>query len=764
MSDLFVTYNILNSEGVLASSVIVNNTCIKSSVYEGRTIYTLTRVRSVDKTKCYDYCSAYANYMVYKREYGRHMDQTLTDGSGRQKRSLLRCDGGNDTSVPASEPQDSPCQITVQNLGGISSAELSIPSGVSILVGRNATNRSSLLRSLAAGLGGEKAAARLKSDTDNGSVRLNIGERSHTREYTRSGQLVQKRGEPYTSDSAIVDTFVALFADCPARRAVERDVGLRNALMKPVDTNEIKSQISELKQRRSELNETIERAKSRKKKLPDLEKKRASLNDDLDSIEAKIESLQSTVEKIELTDDESDETTELRSQLEELRSELNSVERRANEVEQQLEFRREERSELIDEREELTAELDGYDEPSTIRTEISELDSNITRLSEQQQTLEKAIEDLQSVIQANEMFLQDGIETVGLSSEDSVTAELDPDSQTVECWTCGTSVEQATISDQMETLRGIAKQQRTEMSKIEEDISELKQEKVTYENKLSEYEKRTRRMEELEARIEQHGDKIQELKTEYEKTQNEIDRLRNDITSVEREVKETETGGNEEKDEFVDTHKKLTSAERERGRLENQLDATLEKIEEIEELDSKREDAEKQRAEISDELNDLRGRIDRLETELIETLNSIMDDLIDRLKYKNIARVWIERQTFEDGSDSTFELHIVREADDGSVYEDTVDTLSESEQEVIGLVVSLAGYLVHDVDQMVPFLLLDSVEMIDGKRLAELLDYIDTETDLEFLSVALLPKDARSVEEAGVLDEFTTIDFESALT
>ncbi len=51
-------------------------------------------------------------------------------------------------------------------------------------------------------------------------------------------------------------------------------------------------------------------------------------------------------------------------------------------------------------------------------------------------------------------------------------------------------------------------------------------------------------------------------------------------------------------------------------------------------------------------------------------------------------------------------------------YEDTLRHLSESEREVTGFVFALAGYLVHDVHEQVPFMLLDSLEAIDSDRIA----------------------------------------------
>ncbi len=62
--------------------------------------------------------------------------------------------------------------------------------------------------------------------------------------------------------------------------------------------------------------------------------------------------------------------------------------------------------------------------------------------------------------------------------------------------------------------------------------------------------------------------------------------------------------------------------------------------------------------------------------------------------------------------------------DSGAAYEDTVEHLSESEREVTGLVFALAGYLAYEVHEDVPFILLDSLEAIDSKRIASMVGYL----------------------------------------
>jgi len=254
-----------------------------------------------------------------------------------------------------------------------------------------------------------------------------------------------------------------------------------------------------------------------------------------------------------------------------------------------------------------------------------------------------------------------------------------------------------------------------------------------------------------------HDEELATLRTKRADLQDEINHLKRQIAEIETQVDELATDETEQTDEFIQTHQQLTEQERKRGRLESQLAELSDEIEELEGLRQEREAAQDELTELTTELEDLRGQIDRLETQLVETLNAMLDDLIDILQYQNIARVWVERKpAADDADDSTFELHIVREDNSGAVYEDTVDTLSESEREVIGLVAALAGYLVHNIDSQVPFILIDSVEMIDAHRLAELLQYMRDKSNVEFLMGALLLKDAQAVEDTDVLSQEIT--------
>jgi len=664
--------------------------------------------------------------------------------------SILVPDGGSGVEAVTTdneEPDQPEWAIEVENLGGISELQLTLSPGITVLSGENATNRSSLLQSLAAGIGGDKSAAALKTDVNSGYVEFTLRDTTYRREYTKQGGTVRKDGTPYCDDPELVDTFVALFANNPARSAVVQNTNLRDLLMSPVDTDEINREITDLKTSRSSLEDTISRIERRQRKLPELEQERQELEEELTAQKDEIERVETVIDDFETAEEDTSEIEKARDELEGSREELSAAEREAEEIDRKIEFRETERADLIEERDDIETELGEFDDLETLRAEISELSSEIEQSQARKEEIELAVEDLQAAIQANENLLDGTLETLNITS-DNLTAALDPDSQVVQCWTCGMETERGHITEQIQTLRGIVTSQRNKIREIEKRLSELQDKKDSYTNQRDQYESLCDRRDELNEQIQRHKERITELQTERSEKQDEIDDIAQEIDAKESEIADLETGDEDNgANKLAAAHQKLTELERERGRIENQLEETVREIEEIQSLKEKKSEAEAEKAEITDQLEQLRGRIDQLEAQLVETLNEMMEDLIELLDYRNIARVWVQRHVDEGETGSEFVLHIVREDEEGSVYEDTAETLSESEREVIGVVVALAGYLVHDIDRNVPFIIFDSVEIIDGERMAKLLDYIETRTEARYLVVAMLSKDTKAVRE-----------------
>jgi len=629
---------------------------------------------------------------------------------------------------------DESVTVSVRNLGGIDTESVTFEPGVTVLTGRNATNRTSLLRSVAAALGG--TAGELKADADEGSVELSLGEETHTRQFERTGGGVRTSGDPYTDEASVVDLYSCLLATNPARQAVERADGdaLREVVMDPVDTAEIRVEIDRRQREVRSLSEDLTEAARELDRLPDLRERLAARREERESLVDDLESVREAVEDAEVDAADAEEAEAVVADLKSVREEYEGVRDR-------LETQRDSVESLEDERETVAGKLDDVEAP---RAELEAARDELDALQQRRRELENTVNNLVSIVEFNEELVDESGDALPGSAvgdgNDGTLDKLDPSSETVECWTCGTTVQRDAVAARIDDLRSVVDEKRRERNDLETETGEQREyvaalrEDVQQQESLAaelddideEIARRESRIDDLEARADDLRERIQELETAAA----ESDGLRNS--------------------DLLDRYKRLSELEYERG----QLDEAIEALEtEIESVEAERDRHDRIEAEIDshrEALADLRSRIADVERAAVETFNDHMETVLDLLGYENVERVWLERRT-QSASDevvpeSTFDLHVVRSTPAGSVYDDSVDHLSESEREVIGLVVALAGYLVHDVHETAPFVLLDSLEAIDAERIADLVEYFADHAP--YLVVALLPEDAAALPAA----------------
>jgi len=637
--------------------------------------------------------------------------------------------------------------LEIENIGGIDQAELTIPPGVTVLSGRNATNRTSLLRALMGALGSEDVS--LKGDADGGHVELQIDGETHTRTLQRKGTTVEMGGDPYLEDPTLADLFAFLLESNVARRAVVRDDDLHEVMMRPVDTDEIEAEIARLRTERDGIDDELERIEEEKRRLTDLESRRTDLTD---RIEAKREELAEVEAEVDDADVDpqrrQEEQRKLEEKLEELRSrrsDLEDVRYRIETERESIESLRSERADIRDELDDLTEVADGG---------VDELDAEVERLRDEKDELENEITDLQNVSQFNENVMEGDTDVVAptAGNEDnagSVTDQLLPNDRQVVCWTCGSEVDADRIEDTIDALRDRLNEKLAESRDLNSRIDELSDRRRELREEHQRRDRLTRKLDDLENEIEQRKSRIDEL-------QDRRTDLSRDVEDLEAEVDELES---EDFEEVLELHRTANEIEFDLERLTGDRAEIESEIESIESRLEEAEDLRDRRDEIAAELEELRTRVERLEREAVEAFNDQMDAVLDVLDYQNIARIWIERteRTVREGrrktTETSFDLHVVRRTPNGSTYEDTAAHLSESEREVTGLVFALAGYLVHDVDEELPFILIDSVEAIDASRIAELVDHFRQRPD--YLVVALLEEDAQVLEESDVAAAIT---------
>lgn len=613
--------------------------------------------------------------------------------------------------------------LSIQNIGGIHEKRVTFDQGITLLTGPNATNRTSLLRALSGILGG--SAGVLRRGADSGQVTLAVDDVQYTRRYERIKNTVRTSGDPYTEDETVVDLFVSLLEDNPIRQAVRSGDDLTDLLLAPVDTDELESKIASLQSERKRVDERLNSIDRERKRLPKLEERRANLKEKISEVESKLDDLRAQTEDVDTSEGETEEIDSIRREFEETQTDLRQTE---SELETQRSIREELESDLEEVREELAKLNLRQDELEEIKQDIEHLQGRETELS-------TTINELSTISKQNRDVLA-GDETVisELIVENSKVSELNPEGQSIECWTCGSQVERQAITSQLEAIEQLTDEKRDERREVRSQLSELQSRRDKIEQEITRHQELTDRKTEIQQGLEERADAISELVEDAES-------LREKLADKQSELEAART---EDTDTELDLYEEVSDLEYERGQLEQELRDVDDDISEIEYQLGKYDELQARRDDLTDQLESLRSRIETIERETVETFNQQMETVLDRLAYENIARVWLERR--KTGTDTTFDLHIVREDESGTVYEDSVDHLSESEREVVGIVVALTGYLAHDVQEQTPVLLLDSLEAIDAARIEELVDCIKSNS--EFLVVALLEEDAATFDES----------------
>jgi len=631
-------------------------------------------------------------------------------------------------------------RLTASNIGGIDETEVTLQPGVTILSGGNTTNRTSLLQAIMAALGGRQSS--LKADADKGIVTLEIDGKTYTRTLERQEDQIVMNGEPYLDNPELAELFAFLLESNEARQAVVQKQDLRELIMRPVDTDAINEEIKSLKEEKREIDQHLDELGTIEREIPNLKQERNRIER---QIEEKADELAEAKSELEETDTTVKDSRERQSLLEEKFEDLKDLRNRGDRLGRQIDSQENSLDALAEEREELEAKLDSLSKVPM--GEVDEIDSEIQRLRGRIQELTSTVSHLQTVVQFNEEMLE------GDAAEISAVLEADGDvkvedltdrlvTDTVVCWTCGSDVEGDQIESTVEQLRNLHQAKVEQRQELEAQIDELQDEQSEYESQQREREHTQRRLSSVEDEVEDRTETLEGLEEEREEVAAKIEELEDEVEDIEQD---------DDHSESIELHKQVNQLEIEHERLQDERDEITEEIETKKSSLDERDGLEKRREEISDELEELQTRIERIETEAIEEFNENMDTVLSLLGYENIDRIWIERVQHDvrDGrrkvTKNVFELHIVRSTDADTVYEDSIDHLSESEREVTGLVFALAGYLVHDGYEVVPFMLLDSIEAIDSDRITALVEHFEQYAD--YLVVALLTEDAAALDD-----------------
>lgn len=640
--------------------------------------------------------------------------------------------------MESSTPVEVGATLTVRNIGGIESTTVELSPGVTVLEGRNATNRTSLLRSLMATLGSDDAA--LKGDADTGYVELDLHGETYKRTFQRENGMITMKGTPYLEDSTLADLFAFLLEGNSARQAVSRGEDLRGIIMQPVDMEAIEEKIDHTKQKKAQVEDEISNLQRKANRLPELEEERTAIENELTEKRANLKAIEEEIDSYEAN---IEETRERKAELEErlgflheTRNKIKDTKRRLDTEQEQLKALRNERSELQGKRDNLSTPVE----------DISKLGQQIGELQERKRTLDSLIDRLQNVVQFNQDIIDgSGSELHEVLIPDSNSThpadQLLADETELTCWTCGSNVNRNQIEQTLRELRSLREKKMNERNETSSKLDELREER-------KEMDQRQQRREKIDHQLNRIADQIEQREQQIETLRQKQEKLAEQMDDAEEKVEEFQW---EDQEEILEYNKQANELQLEVQDLEADLESAETEIRSIESDVEKVSTLKEEQEDLKQQLRDLRTRVERIEEKALESFNHHISTILDILEYENIERIWIERrepnqEESEPFQASVFDLHIVRNTREGVAYEDTIEHLSESEREVTGLVFGLAGYLTHDVYESVPFMILDSLEAIDSERIATLVDYFQEYAP--HLVIALLPNDAQALPDS----------------
>jgi len=630
-----------------------------------------------------------------------------------------------------------PVTVYAENIGGLSESEVTLQPGITVLRGKNATGRTSLLEGLTGVLGGSIPA--LRGNTKKGHIQLEWGEDIYNQHLERKDGTVRTSGQTVTERSDLVDLFVSLTKNNPARRAVVQDEDLRDIIMRPVDTDAIQRRIEELQSERNRIGQRLRSIDNELDRRTNVTSRKTSVKNELNELDDQITELREQLTEYDADPEKAEQVEEALNSLEERKQKLESISNRIRTNEDTLEALRDEQKELQTEQSSL----------ETSEEELTRIETKLSELTSRERSLATSINDLSAIVDFNETLVSDTNPEFLLSDDvDAAVAELNPMSESVQCWTCGSNVDRSRVSNRLDELRSVIEQKRAERTNVQSQVEDLRGKQEELQDEIERRDDLSRRLNEISTEIAQREQKLESLRDRRDET-------RQQLSSLEEFVSEREAL---RESELVDQYQRLSELEYERGQLEEELSSIREEIAELDRLADEQEQLRAQQDEIREELEGQRTQIRELEESAIEAFNEHMAEILEVLDYRNVARIWIERKAgtefdssrggYRGGSATRFELHIVRESDQGTGYEDTITNLSESEREVVGLIIALAGYVVHSVYEVIPMILLDSLEAVDADRIADLVEYFGEYTS--YLVVALLPEDANALGDSGV--------------
>jgi len=582
--------------------------------------------------------------------------------------------------------------VTRMNIGGIRSGSATIEDGLNVIQASNFRGKSSFIAALRTAIGatGQYDPHPLTEGTKEGRVTLEAADHSHEVLLERvSPETVTQSGTPYITDETdqvCARLFACLDEANPIRKAVRNGEDLTELLQAPLNIADIDAQIATLKSEQREIDQQIAEAERAGEQLP-------TVQETVTELEGKLDELQSQREELASEEAEKEQIGQLRDEIsaksETLATIGGDIERLENEITR--------KSEQITQKKEQKAELD-------VPADVDE-EQDADALEQQIDALERQIALVEDLYRANQNVVEAGEIDVITDVDRSIAADE------FECWVCGQQTTGAEIDEYI--------------SGLQSKVTDLRDQKADVQAELAELEARRRERRQVRQEKQRLANEIRQLTADIDEKQGLLEENRERKAAIEREISDLREELEQAESEY---NEELTDVKTEIRTTESKLQSEREKLESLEQNYNRLDELERERGQIQAELENLRNRKKNAQETLKEQFNSIIADIIEAFQ-PGFSSARLVLKTDIRGEVENIDLELARDIDDTG-QRTSVDTLSEGEVELIGLMVALAGYHAFDVESTAPFILIDGITELAAEHLRSVATYLEDTTDV----------------------------------
>lgn len=599
-------------------------------------------------------------------------------------------------------------KVVVENIGGLKHIEADIIPGLNVIEQPNASGKTSFLRAFSLLLtpsGNYKDLEYiLRSMSAEGFISITDHNGNLIKKtISRNKNTITVAGDDLVSPE--ISTLVKRFAigghDNEILLAIRAGQNLKSLI--GTDNNIIEQLKNEIKRKESNLTALTEDlnkdANAPHQKIL-AEKKRDALLKELSQLEEKYAALKKQHDSIAMTGVESE--TDSKEKLKAKSAELQQIESKINDSNKMIKNKTALIEKLSKEIQSLRNSIEQIGEVDTretdkIKKEIQNIEYKIQKAISQQSTLDMTIQTAKKIIKDLEENPQANI--LDSLSENSH----------VSCPVCGQDAGIKIIKDHINSLMDQRARTQTSITNFEKEKANISKKLDELIQKKTEITTTISLIKSKEAAINNENSNIGIMNQAIEKMEDDTEKLNAEIKKLSKSI------NNKVVNVTIDIAKTTESIGQKKTAIENLNDEIKSYDAVIRGIDNKKLSV----AEMKKDVENTMAELHKIELKIQEQFNQIIPNVYSILGFgSNISRISLEQN---------YDLVVSRTTDKDSIYRDmdSIKTLSKSELEVIGIAVMISGYIVNNLKEYFPYILLDELTFLDNKRLKALMDYME---------------------------------------